>query len=212
MLPIDPTIFIAYSGVVVLMALTPGTDNIYVITRTLSHGRAAGFLAASGIAIALVAHVTAITLGLAQLFVTSPELYQAVRWSGIAYLGWLAWKTLRATPDTGLEEGSNGKADTRIRVVGQAFMLCLLNPKLAVFFIAFLPQFTSPDSASMTLQLFTLGLTFAVISLALFCLAVVFIAPVGELLRSKPGFWKWQARISGTVLGGMAAWLALDEG
>ncbi len=209
--PIDPTLYMAYAGVVVLMALTPGTDNIYVMTRTLARGRAAGFLAASGIALALIVHVTAITLGLSQLFLSAPELYAAVRWAGIGYLLWLAWRAFSASPDTELGTGTNGMASSRARVVGQGFLLCLLNPKLAVFFIAFLPQFTSPEAGDMSLQLFTLGVTFAAISLMVFSTAILFIAPIGDALRQRSGFWKWQARISGGVLGGMALWLALDE-
>ncbi|MBT3559304.1 MAG: LysE family translocator [Rhodospirillales bacterium] len=209
-MPIELTLYVAYAGVVVLMALTPGTDNIYVLTRTLSHGRSAGFLAASGIAIALCVHVTAITLGLSQLFLSAPDLYAAVRWAGIAYLLWLAWKAFRASPDTELSAGRGGVL-SKSRVVGQAFMLCLLNPKLAVFFIAFLPQFTNPDNGTMSLQLFTLGVTFALISLTVFSTAILFVAPIGDALRHHASFWKWQARISGGVLGAMALWLALDE-
>lgn len=209
-LPIDPTLFVAYAGVVVLMALTPGTDNIYVLTRTLSHGRSAGFLAASGIAIALTVHVTAITLGLSQLFLSAPALYAAVRWAGIAYLLWLAWRAFRSNPDTELGNTETAKS-SRLRVVGQGFMLCVLNPKLAVFFIAFLPQFTSPENGSMSLQLFTLGLTFALISLAVFSAVIMFVAPIGDALRHRRSFWTWQARISGSILGGMALWLAFDE-
>jgi len=210
-MPIDPTLFAAYAGVVVLMALTPGTDNIYVITRTLSFGRTAGFLAASGIALALIVHVTAITFGLSQLFLSAPDLYTAIRWAGIVYLVWLAWRAFRSSSNATLGH-ERGTAGARIRTVSQAFTLCLLNPKLAVFFIAFLPQFTDPGGASMTVQLFTLGLTFALISLAVFSTAIVFIAPVGDALRGHPNFWKWQARISGSVMGTMALWLALDEG
>ena len=210
-MPIDPAIFAAYAGVVVLMALTPGTDNIYIITRTLSFGRAAGFLAASGIAIALTVHVTAITLGLSQLFLSAPELYAGVRWAGIAYLLWLVWRAFTSSSDAAVEK-EGGSRGSRLRVMAQAFMLCLLNPKLAVFFIAFLPQFTDPVGASMTLQLFTLGMTFALISLFVFCAAIFFIAPVGDALRDHPAFWKWQARASGSIMATMALWLVMDEG
>lgn len=210
---IDPTVFIAYCGTVVLLAIAPGTDNIYILTQTLSRGRHAGLLAAVGIAAALCVHVTAVTFGLAQLFVSAPALFQAVKWAGIAYLAWLAWGAFRSAREASWDvdaEGGNPSTSAR-RTIAKGFTLALLNPKLAVFFIAFLPQFTDPASGAMTLQLLTLGITFSVISLALFTSMIFAVAPLGSWLRRHPGFPVWQARLTGTVLGGMAVWLALDE-
>lgn len=212
----DTTVYAAYVGTVVLLALAPGTDNIYIMTQTLARGRGAGLLAAAGIALALCIHVTAITLGLSQLFLSAPALYQAVRWAGIAYLGWLAWKAFRSADQATIDLHADAASPHRVpgraaRIVARAFTLALLNPKLAVFFIAFLPQFTDPAAGAMTAQLFTLGMTFALISLALFTAMIFCIAPLGDWLRHHPAFPKWQARITGSVLGGMAAWLAFDE-
>jgi len=208
----DLAVYVAYVGTVVLLALAPGTDNIYIMTQTLSRGRGAGLLAATGIALALSVHVTAITLGLSQLFLSAPALYQAVRWAGIAYLAWLAWKAFRSADDAAIDlHADAAKPHHALRIVARAFTLALLNPKLAVFFIAFLPQFTDPAAGAMTAQLFTLGLTFALVSLALFTTMIFCIAPLGDWLRHHPAFPKWQARLTGGVLGGMAAWLAFDE-
>ncbi len=210
---IDTAVYAAYVGTVVLLALAPGTDNVYILTQTLARGRRAGFLAAFGIAIALCIHVTAVTLGLAQLFLNAPALYQAIRWAGIAYLVWLAWRAFRSSNDTifALDPATDRAARKRARIVAQAFTLCLLNPKLAVFFIAFLPQFADPAAGAMTAQLFTLGMTFALLSLAVFAGLILCVAPLGGWLRRHSAFPKWQARATGTVLGGMAVWLALDE-
>jgi len=206
MFPIDPAVYLAYLGTVFLLAITPGTDNIYVLTRTLSQGKSAGFLAAAGIALALVVHVTAITLGLSQLFVTAPKLYLAVKYAGVAYLLYLAYRAFAADGNTiSLRAANSGLP--KLRIIRQAATLCLLNPKLAVFFIAFLPQFTAPDRGEMPVQLFVLGLSFALLSLAVFSFAIVCVAPVGKALQSSPLFWKWQGRVSGSVLGGMAVWL-----
>lgn len=210
---IDPAVYLAYCGTVVLLALAPGTDNIYILTQTLSRGRHAGLLAALGIAGALCIHVTAVTFGLAQLFVNAPTLFQAVKWAGIAYLAWLAWGAFRSAGAASWQIGAT--ADHRAagagRTIAKGFALALLNPKLAVFFIAFLPQFTDPTAGGITLQLLTLGITFAVISLSLFTAMIFVVAPMGDWLRRHPGFPVWQARLTGTVLGGMAFWLALDE-
>ena len=136
MFPIDAGVYTAYLGTVFLLAITPGTDNIYVLTRTLSQGRAAGFLAASGIALALVIHVTAITLGLSQLFVAAPNLYLAVKYAGIAYLLYLAWKAF-ATDEQAISLRAANGGLPKFKIIRQAATLCLLNPKLAIFFIAF---------------------------------------------------------------------------
>jgi threonine/homoserine/homoserine lactone efflux protein len=210
MFPIDPAVYTAYLGTVFLLAVTPGTDNIYVLTRTLSQGRTAGFLAAGGIALALVVHVTAITLGLSQLFLAAPKLYAAVKYAGVAYLLYLAYKAFTTEESPISLKTSNGGLP-KFKIIRQAALLCLLNPKLAVFFIAFLPQFTDPNRADMVVQLFTLGLTFAIIGLGVFCLAIVCVAPVGKALQSSPLFWKWQGRVSGSVLGAMAVWLVAAE-
>ncbi len=205
---IDPMLYATYVGTVLILALTPGTDNIYIITRTLAQGRSAGFLAAGGVALALVIHVSAITLGLSQLFIAAPDLYAAVRWAGIGYLVWLAWRAFRAAPETRTMSATAGNGPAPGRIIRQAFTLCLLNPKLAVFFIAFLPQFTDPAGSSITMQLFVLGLTFALLSLLVFSGFIIFVAPIGDLLRHHPAFERWQTRLSGTVFAAMALWLS----
>ena len=210
MFPVDPAVYGAYLGTVFLLAITPGTDNIYVLTRTLSQGRSAGFLAAAGIALALVIHVTAITLGLSQLFIAAPALYTGVKYAGIAYLIYLAYRAF--TADEGaisLRAARDGLP--KFRIIRQSATLCLLNPKLAIFFIAFLPQFTDAARGPMSIQLFVLGLSFALLSLATFCLAILCVAPIGKALQSSPLFWKWQGRVSGSVLAAMAVWLVTAE-
>ena len=210
MFPLDPVSYFAFLGSVFVLALTPGTDNIYVLTRTLSQGKAAGLLAASGIALALMVHVAAATLGLGQLFLSAPRLYEAVRYLGIAYLLYLAYGAMTAAATAPeIDERQHGPA--RHRIVGQAALLCLLNPKLLVFFVAFLPQFTEAARGSMTLQLFFLGTSFALESLTVFVLMIFLVAPLRGLLLSHAGFWRWQGRATGAVLAALAAWLILSE-
>ncbi|MEQ8666792.1 MAG: LysE family translocator [Rhodospirillales bacterium] len=211
-LPLDPATYGAFVITALLLALAPGTDNIYIATRTLSQGRRAGLLAAAGVALALTAHVTLITFGLSQLFLSSPELYRAVRWTGVGYLLWLAYRAFTMRPETAwldTQVAPTGTASRRI--VAQGFLLCLLNPKLAVFFIAFLPQFTDPAAGAMTVQLLILGVTFALCGLGIFLVMIFAIAPLGAWLRRHPAFPVWQGRLTGSVLGGMAVWLAFED-
>ena len=210
--PLDPATYSAFVVTALLLALVPGTDNIYIATRTLSQGRRAGLLAAAGVAMALTAHVALITIGLSQLFLSSPESYTAVRWFGVAYLLYLAYRAFTAQPETAwLETHAAPDRTAAKRIIAQGFMLCLLNPKLAVFFIAFLPQFTDPAAGAMTMQLLILGVTFALCGLGTFLVMIAAIAPLGSWLRRHPAFPVWQGRVTGSVLGAMAAWLAFED-
>lgn len=190
------------------LAVTPGPDLTYVITRSLAQGRGAGLLATLGIAGALIVHVTLITLGLSRIFLAVPGAYAAVKLAGAAYLIWLAYQSFRAanTPPAAAPK------TRRLVILRQAALSCLLNPKLAVFFIAFLPQFTNPAAGPITPQLFVLGVTFAAIGLTVLASAAVAFGPIGRLIFHHPRLWKWQGRLTGTVLAGLAAALAWPEG
>ncbi|WP_455372700.1 LysE family translocator [Limibacillus halophilus] len=206
--PLDPGLYLTFLGSVFLLALAPGTDNIYVVTRSLSQGKQAGMLAGLGIAIALSLHVTAATLGLSQIFLASPGLYLAVRYLGIAYLLYLAYRAFSApAEEPALSAGASGPSGGRI--IREAALLALLNPKLAIFFIAFLPQFTNPAGGQLAYQLFALGLTFAVESLAVFALLVLFVSPLRDWLIGRAAFWRWQSKITGAILLSLALWLLL---
>jgi threonine/homoserine/homoserine lactone efflux protein len=204
--PLDPGLYLTFLGSVFLLALAPGTDNIYVLTRSLAQGKRAGALAGVGIALALSLHITATTLGLSQVFLASPTLYQAVRFLGIAYLAYLAFRAFTAPPEKPELEHSGGGPQGR-RIVGQAALLALLNPKLAIFFIAFLPQFTNPEAGQLAYQLFALGVTFAVESLAVFGMLVLCVIPLRAWLVAHDAFWRWQGKVTGGVLLALAFWL-----
>jgi len=205
---IDWQLYSAFLGVVFLLAITPGTDNLYILTRTLSDGKEAGFLAALGISFGLVFHITAATLGLAQLFQNAPGAYAAIRWLGILYLLYLAFQVFRAKNKV-LSTSDQVENLPKYKIIKQAMTLCLFNPKLLIFFVAFLPQFSNPTIGPINTQLFVLGLSFAIESLLVFLGMVIFVAPLGHFLRTRPQFWKWQGRITGFVFVTMALFLAV---
>lgn len=140
--------------------LAPGPDMLYVSTRSLAQGRRAGIISALGIAAGAVVHTVAIASGLAALLKTVPLAYEIVRWAGAIYLVWLGIQALRSKsgPSTGkpLDRASDWA------IFRQGMITNLLNPKVALFFLAFLPQFVSPESGSMALQLVLLGCLFNV--------------------------------------------------
>ncbi|WP_337997658.1 LysE family translocator [Oleispirillum naphthae] len=204
----DWTLYWAFLAAAFALAVTPGPDLTYVIARSIAQGRGAGLLATLGIAGALVIHVTLITLGLSRVFLALPWAYAAIKIAGAVYLIWLAAQAFRAgaAPQAALA------AARPLVILRQAALSCLLNPKLAVFFIAFLPQFTNPAAGPITPQLFLLGVSFAALGLTVLASAAIAFGPIGAALARHPAVWKWQSRFTGTVLAGLAARLAWPDG
>ncbi|MCY1297917.1 Leucine efflux protein [compost metagenome] len=154
-MPDISTIAVFATASLVLTA-TPGPDMLLIASRSVSQGRAAGFLTYAGIAVGTYCHALAAALGLSQLFVTLPVAYEIVRWAGCAYLLYLAYKTVRsnassASPVSTLKRPSNW------RIFGEGLMTNLLNPKMALFVLALLPQFVDPKSGSMVTQMLLLA-------------------------------------------------------
>lgn len=154
-MPDISTIAVFATASLVLTA-TPGPDMLLIASRSVSQGRAAGFLTYAGIAVGTYCHALAAALGLSQLFVTLPVAYEIVRWAGCAYLLYLAYMTVRsnassASPVSTLKRLSNW------RIFGEGLMTNLLNPKMALFVLALLPQFVDPKSGSMVTQMLLLA-------------------------------------------------------
>ncbi|MBN2752760.1 MAG: LysE family translocator [Rhodospirillaceae bacterium] len=189
------------------LAITPGPDLIYVIARSLAQGQNAGLLATLGIAAAMVVHVTLITLGLSRLFLTLPWAYAGIKIAGALYLTYLAIQAFRS----GHAHHLALAAARPWVILRQAALSCLLNPKLAVFFIAFLPQFTTPTAGPITPQLFILGATFAIIGLTVLATTALACGPIGRTLARHPTIQVWQSRLTGTLLAALAIRLAWPD-
>jgi threonine/homoserine/homoserine lactone efflux protein len=153
---VDVQVLPAFLAAVVLVTLAPGPDNTYVAAVALSRGVRAGVLSAVGMSLGMVVHVTAAALGLAALLRSAPWALTAVQLCGGGYLGWLAWSTLRSVRRTG---AVRARAPSR-QVLRRAVLTNVTNPKVILFFAAFLPQFTRPGHGALAVQLLTLGLVF----------------------------------------------------
>eukprot|EP01032_Pedospumella_encystans_P034872 gene34872-39432_t len=141
-----------FAAACVVLTATPGPDMLLIASRSISQGRAAGFLTYAGIALGTYCHALAAALGLSQLFVAVPMAYEVVRWAGCAYLLYLAFKTLRSegapfAPTAGLKRFSMQ------RILGEGLLTNLLNPKMVLFVLALFPQFVAPEAGSLTLQM-----------------------------------------------------------
>ena len=158
MLIAPSSLLLFMTGAIVLLMI-PGPAVLYILSRSIGQGRPAGFVSAMGIAVGSLFHVAAATLGLSALLVSSASAFQVVKYAGAAYLIYLGIRTLRSS-DNPLLQPSSEQRSLR-NVFGQGVLVNLLNPKTALFFLAFLPQFVDPARGHATLQILELGVLFA---------------------------------------------------
>jgi len=192
-----------------VLIVTPGQDMILVMSRSIAQGAKAGVATASGVCSGLVVHTVVAALGLGALIQASEWLYLGLQLAGAAYLAYLGVQLLRAPQQPLAMAASELKRPARLFFDGALSNIC--NPKIAVFYLAFLPQFVAPGAAHATLSLFALGLAFAV--LALFVKGPIGLgaAALSGWLRAHPQSLVWLFRCSGAVLLGLALQLALQQ-
>jgi threonine/homoserine/homoserine lactone efflux protein len=203
----DPWLF-ALS--LLIFNLTPGPDLLFTLTRTLQHGVRAGVAAAFGIGAGCLVHTAAAAFGLAALLAASAEAFTVLRWIGAAYLLWLALGLFRAPPAQQLAAAERAGALAAVepwRILRQGFLTNALNPKVAIFFLAFLPQFIDTEAAHKTLAFLFLGGWFTVQGIAVLTLFVAAVAPLRHWQPSNA--WRRILQASGAALfAGLAARLA----
>ena len=190
--------------------LTPGPDLLFTLTRTLQHGKRAGIAAAFGIGSGCLVHTTAAAFGLAAVLASSAEAFTVLRWIGAAYLLWLAIGLFRTSPELQAANAERDRAVVPIdpwRVFRQGFLTNALNPKVAIFFLAFLPQFIDATAPHKTLAFLFLGAWFTVQGIVVLTLFVVAVAPLRHWQPSTA--WRRSLRAGGAALfAGLAARLA----
>lgn len=191
------------------LIVSPGPDNILVLTRGIAQGRAAALVSATGASLGVIVHSALAAVGLSALLAQSALAYGIVKYIGAAYLIYLGIRALlskegfvaaQKKPDSGLKS-----------IFVQAFATDVLNPKVALFFIAFLPQFAVPGAGSAALQLMVLGLTFALLTLMVFGVIGYFSGALGNWLGTRPVFAGALRWLTGSVLIGLGLRLALPE-
>lgn len=201
--------YLVFLSAGILLNLAPGPDTFYILARSGAEGRAVGVASALGIAAGSIVHTMAAALGLSVLLATSPLAFDVVRWTGAAYLVFLGIRMLLA------KASAVGESDTRGRGVAAAFrqgmLTNVLNPKVALFFLAFLPQFIVPLAAHAKLGFVVLGLSFVATGLG-WCLVLALAgAAIGTWLRARPRFGAWLDRLCGAVFVGLGIRLALQQ-
>jgi len=188
------------------MNAAPGPSNLYVLSRSLAQGAAAGLVSALGLALGNLFHVALAVAGLAALLRYAPALYDAIRLAGAAYLIYLGIKMLRA-PGTNLPTEALGRRPLR-RVLFDAALVEMLNPKTALFFLAFLPQFVEPTAGPAGPQLLLLGLIVTLTALPCDSLVALAGARLARFFATQARR-RWPNRLAGSTLIGLGLYTAL---
>lgn len=208
-------ILLAFTVTSILMSLSPGPSNLYVMARSIAQGVQGGLVAAAGLGVGSLIHVTAAVLGLSVLFSHSPMLYTLVKLVGALYLIYLGISYWRSQSEAGSEDNPVPVKKTKSmplkRVFIQSIIVEVTNPKTALFFIALLPQFVVPESGPVALQLFILGMIATFTALPCDILVAVSSSKVARWLLQHKNAQRIQDKVSGSILLGMGSFIAVGE-
>lgn len=191
-----------------VLTATPGPDMLLIASRSLSQGRIAGFMTYLGIAAGSYLQAFAAAFGLSQLFLLVPAAYDVLRFCGAAYLAWLAWTTLRAKAPLFAPNSGQPRVPMR-RIVLQGQLTNLLNPKMALFMLALLPQFLKPEAGSVALQVMVLATILNGMGLIANGLVILTASRLGHALAARPHLARWPQKLMGAVFGALAVRLAV---
>ncbi len=199
--------FLLTSFVVVLI---PGTGVVYTVSSSIAGGRRRGLIAAVGCTLGIVPHMLAAMLGLSGIMQAGSAVFEVVRWAGVAYLVFMGFSMIREAGALPLEDG-NAPVDSAVSVVRRGILLNILNPKLTLFFFAFLPQFLDASPGLLDPALIWLGGVFMLMTLAVFAVYALASAAARDLILSAPVVRRWVERALGAFLIAFAARLALTD-
>jgi threonine/homoserine/homoserine lactone efflux protein len=198
------------SAVALGMVLTPGPNMMYLVSRSITQGRRAGVVSLGGVVIGFLVYLTAANVGLSVVLVHVPQLYAAVKFAGAAYLGWLAFQTLRPG-GTSVFGHRRLTPDPPRKLFLMGLLTNLLNPKAAIMYLSLIPQFVHPAAGHVVVQGFILGGVQIAVSLVVNLAIVAAAGTIAVFLTRRPGWLRAQRYVMGTVLGALAVHLATDR-
>ena len=187
-----------------IVVASPGTGVLYTLAAALTRGSRASIAAAFGCTLGIVPHIAAAMLGLAAVLHTSALAFAALKWCGVAYLLYMAWQALRETGALAIDAKIGAELDGRSarRVIVTGFLINILNPKLSIFFLAFLPQFIAADEGHPLARMLELSGVFMAMTFAVFAVYGLFAVSVRDRVVTRPKVMTWLRR---TFAGGFAA-------
>ena len=191
------------------LVLTPGPNMIYLISRSITQGPAAGIVSLGGVALGFVFYMLCAAFGITALLLAVPYAYDALRFAGAAYLLWLAWQALKPNGRS-LFQVKKLPADSPSKLFAMGFVTNLLNPKIAMLYLALLPQFIDPAVGSVLTQSLTLGAIQTVISVSVNAVIALAAGSITRFLGTRPSWLLVQRWLMGTVLAGLAVRMAFE--
>lgn len=206
---LDGRLFVLFLAAATLLAVTPGPGIFYVLSRTLAGGRREGVLSSAGTLVGGLVHVVAAAVGLSAVLAASATAFAVVKYAGAMYLCWLGVSMIRSR-SLPMEEVSTGSRSNH--AFRQGVLTEALNPKTALFFLSFIPQFVSPSLGYVVVQFLLLGSISVALNTTADLAVVFFAAAIGNRLRSGQRFRKNQRVASGVAMLGLGAFVAFGEG
>ena len=205
----DSSTLLVFGAAALALIVVPGPAVLYIVAQSIDRGRLAGFVSALGVATGGLVHVTAAAIGLSSLLVSSATAFNVVKFAGAGYLiGLGLWTILRRPDEPAVEIPKERKLSRRY---WQGVVVNILNPKTALFFFAFLPQFVDPEKGSAALQIGVLGLLFVTLAVASDSMWALAAGTASERLRGNRRFLGIQRYVSGSVFCGLGALTAVAK-
>jgi threonine/homoserine/homoserine lactone efflux protein len=205
----DASTLLVFGAAALALIVVPGPAVLYIVAQSIDRGWLAGFVSALGVAVGGLVHVTAAAIGLSSLLVSSATAFNVVKYAGAGYLiGLGLWTLVRWSDEPAVEIPKERKLSRRF---WQGVVVNVLNPKTALFFFAFLPQFVDPEKGSAALQIGVLGLVFVVLAVASDSMWAVAAGTASERLRGNRRFLGIQRYVSGSVFCGLGALTAVAK-
>jgi threonine/homoserine/homoserine lactone efflux protein len=192
-----------------IVVASPGTGVLYTLAAALTKGSRASVAAAFGCTLGILPHMLAAMLGLAAVLHTSALAFAALKWLGVLYLLYMAWQALREQGALAVDARVDARSAGRVIVTG--FLINILNPKLSIFFLAFLPQFIVADEGQPLLRMLQLSAAFMAMTFAVFVLYGLFAASVRDRIVTRPAVMSWLRRGFAGAFAALGARLALAE-
>lgn len=209
---LPPDVAIGFFGIAVLLALSPGPDNLFVITLSALRGVRAGLWVVLGLCSGLIVHTLAVAWGVAALFAASATAFTVLKLLGAAYLLYLAWGAWNALASVVDDSGGPSVPDmTPMQAWLRGVIMNLTNPKVILFFLAFLPQFSNPARGSVAVQTFLLGLIFILAAGLTFSTLALLAGSIGRKLQRSASAQTWLNRSASVVFAGLALKLLVSQ-
>ncbi|WP_019701786.1 LysE family transporter [Paracidovorax avenae] len=205
-----PQELLLFALAALVLVLTPGPNMVYCVSRSLTQGPRAGLLSLAGVVAGFGVHLLATALGLSALLVAVPLAFDVLRIAGAAYLLWMAWQAVKPGGSAPFE-ARDLPHDGPLKLVLMGFLTSALNPKVAMFYVSFFPQFLHPERGQWLAQTFTLGALQIGISALVNALLVLFAARVARFLHRSAAWVRAQRYLMGTVLGALALKILFTE-